>query len=396
MRPLQLVALALMLAAGWARPASAWGPYTHVAIGREALETVEATPGSPMRFLLKEPCRTLFLAGSMGCDMTFSVNSFGKDDRAFDRLLHNPELCRRQVRAAAKTGNAGQMAFALGWYAHVLADRVMRQPGGVIYRNVFELDPATQKAVGGDVAELNKIAIDAILAREHPRILTTVPRFDLDLLAGSLRATGGSELPATDAALRERLANYIASFTSAIVSLREISRSLAANQKAFPELASALSETSEGGLERVPGIAESARVICSRLAPLVPAGLAADGSGLRPPPPPATLGFWDRVTSSLTRRSRSALQGDGLSSQALRGFLDGCLRAMNALGLARESTRRARLMATFLGEMVSGKRDWEGVKAVVRAAMRPRKSGETVDDPSDTLSPEDAPLDGTP
>lgn len=396
MRRSRLLALALTLATWWARPAAAWGPYTHVAIGREALEAVEASPRSPLRFLLTEPCRTLFLAGSMGADMTFSVNSFGKDNRAFDRLLHNPELCRRQVQSAVQARDAGQLAIALGWYSHILADRVMRQPGGVIYRNVFELDAATQKAVGGDVAELNKIAIDAILARENPRILTTMPRFELDLLARSLRATGGTELPATDAALRERLNGYVASFTSATVSLREICRSLAANNRAFPELASALSETTEGRPEQVPGIAASARVICSRLAPLVPEDLAANGSGIRPPPPPAALGFWDRVTSSLTRRSRSALQGDGLGSRALRGFLDGCLRAMNALGLARESTRRARLMATFLGEMVSGKRDWEGVKAVVRAAMRPAKGGKDTSDPADALSPDEAPLDGAP
>ncbi|MBI3893756.1 MAG: zinc dependent phospholipase C family protein [Candidatus Wallbacteria bacterium] len=384
-------AAVFLLAAVLAPSAGAWGPFTHVAIGRAVLVRARAAKTSPLSFLQIEPNRSLFLAASMGPDLTFSVAGFGKTDRAFDRSLHDGRLGKALLAGAIAKGGSRRMAFALGWNAHLLADRVMRQPGSVIYRNVFELKPQTMQKLAGDIPGILKITIDAIRARQDPWILTTLPRVDVPQLVAGMQQVAADGASKPDAKLEARLAGYAESFADSLATLREICRTLAANKRAFPDLASELTDSPEGKIGQVPGMINLERIVHDRLAATIPAGFApSQEEGAATEARPAT-GFFARVTASLTRRSRAVLTGDGFVSRVSRGLLDGVVGAMNALGVGQERTRRARVVATYLGEMMAGRRDWPAVKAAVRAAAEGAQDASAADDEEDRVIPDGPP-----
>lgn len=376
-------------------PAMAWGPFTHVAIGRAVLGLARVRPDSPLAFLQREPERSIFLAASMGPDMTFSVTSFGKTDRTLDLQLHDPKLGRALLTQASESGDRRRMAFALGWMSHVEADRLMCVKGSVIYRNVFELKHETLEKLAGDVPGILKVAIDAIRAKADPWLLTTLPRVDTDRLAWGLKRTLGKQLTQSQAEVATMLSGHAETFADSISTLREICRSLGANRSAFPELESELTESVAGGVARpLPGMEAVEKVVHRYLEQALPEEVELGPGGTSALEVRRSKGLLARLTAGLTRRSRALLAGDGLVARVTRSVLDTTVDAMNSVGIGRERTRRARVLATFLGEMLADRHDWQQVKAAVRAvAEETREPG----NPEERYpGPEDDPIEGPP
>lgn len=376
-------------------PAMAWGPFTHVAIGRAVLGLARVQPDSPLAFLQREPERSIFLAASMGPDMTFSVTSFGKTDRTLDLQLHDPHLGRALLNQAGESGDRRRMAFALGWMSHVEADRLMCSKGSVIYKNVFELKHETLEKLAGDVPGILKVAIDAIRAKTDPWLLTTLPRVDTERLAWGLKRMLGKQLKQSQAEVATLLSGHAETFADSISTLREICRTLGANRSAFPKLEAELTESVAGGAARpIPGMGALERVVHQHLEQALPEEIELDTGAPSALDARRSKGLLARLTAGLTRRSRTLLAGDGLMARVTRSVLDTTVDAMNSVGIGKERTRRARVLATFLGEMLADRHDWQQVKAAVRAvAEETREPGNPEERYPGT---EDDPIEGPP
>lgn len=199
---------ALCLWLALATPLAAWGPFAHQLVDHEAARLAATRPG--LELLARPECRDAFVAAAAMPDLTFSFTKGGKTDEALDDLLHQPKFQEHLVAEARRSGHAPELAFALGWGGHIVADEVGNGQDAVSRRNVFEL--------AGDLGYLQtgmvKLLADGVLAAAPERARIGAPVLNRSLLARALASyTGPNAQPGQSfQAWSARLAAFEAAF----------------------------------------------------------------------------------------------------------------------------------------------------------------------------------------
>lgn len=108
------VVFVVVLLAGSARPAHAWGPGTHVGLGVSVLEELGLLPASIAALLARNTLAYLY--GNIAADVVFAK-----------RLSRVKQFCHHWAtgfRLLEKAEDDGGKAFALGYLSHLAADTV--------------------------------------------------------------------------------------------------------------------------------------------------------------------------------------------------------------------------------------------------------------------------------
>lgn len=333
-----------------AAPARAWGPRTHVVLNEAALARLARVPATA--FLAREPYREIFRRAGPVADLTLDVSAGGKRDVAINTLLHSAPFLRFLVLRARATGDRERWAFALGLAAHRAADRVANAPGAVVCRNSFAW-PRDRDEEGRPVGDpqaslagmlryptvsLNKMMVDALLARGRPPGGDDAPAFDPAFLAGALAAYRGPGAvgrgePGEEAAWLARLTEMEWRFRLSTVALGGVTAGMAGAEGVRAGMVEALGGDGLG----IPGLATAVEHVAGAVEDLARGRPVREGR--IPPLPPGAAGL-------LPVRPRR------LGPDRYR-LTDGA----------------ARLYAAFAGAALAQGASWESVRAAVRDAI---------------------------
>jgi len=352
---------------GWASAAVAWGPSTHVAVGQVLLDRVGSKSPGPLSFLRSPSLRDIFLRSSIAPDMTLSILAAKKSDKAYDKLLHSQSMAVRMVTDALDNDDPRQLAFALGWTAHIEADRLMSGPGRVVYKDLIGFSGPTKRRVAAMLPEMNKLCMDAVVIRDM-EIPMQKPFVDRPLLIRAIGRQTGKHTR-TVSWPDEAIAGFLSSFDWSCSTLHGLATAVANNEKAFSDLAAELSEESDD--EPFTGFDELVDEVLAHLVSLVPRSHGVDSTGETVSPTPSK-------SRSDTVASRTARKAGQIASRGLSFLWDGnsvtakmrqvaieqSLRVLNSFG--GEDSRARRVLTTFVADLINDTRTWSQVKIHVR------------------------------
>jgi hypothetical protein len=233
-------AAALLLLHALCAPVMAWGLLTHAIINQEALRLLPSR--GELGFLLQDQERWRFVTAGALPDMTFSFLAGGKTDPSLNRLFHDAGAAGDErsgfaghlMAQALNTGRNEAVAFALGWWAHPVADRVGNAADAAPSRNVLDLPAEVWDLSGG----LNDVLIDGVMKLRAEPGRSYRPRFETDLLVDSIlsyRGDGG--LADQDpAAVRARIRELERRFSASAALVHEVAHLISVNRRLVADL----------------------------------------------------------------------------------------------------------------------------------------------------------------
>jgi hypothetical protein len=172
----------------WASAALPWAPFTHELLNEQALRELPQNPA--LSFLQQDTAVSAFITAGSLPDITFDVLAGGKTDREYNDLFHSdgPEnsssFTAHLLKMAQTAGHPEDLAFALGWKAHILADAIGDRSGAVTTRNPLDL-PANLSYVSSG---LTKILLDGVFATVATQGRDYRPRYRRALVARAVQA----------------------------------------------------------------------------------------------------------------------------------------------------------------------------------------------------------------
>ena len=195
MRLILIITIAMLIAPS---QAVAWGGFTHQELSLIALQRIAKSNGGAKRILEDTNLRRLFLGASMAPDMGLNF-WFGLKNADVHELLHRRDFVDKLIEVS--TSDTEAFAKALGFKAHIIADRWAHGNGG--YSNLKHTLPLIKHK------SLNHTATEAVLdiqalSRSGPRYHVQVDAARVEVAA----ALVGVEMP------REKILHVYRRFSS--------------------------------------------------------------------------------------------------------------------------------------------------------------------------------------
>jgi hypothetical protein len=360
-----------------------WGPAAHVTLGRAVLHRIQSNPEHPLGFLAVEPYRTIFLRSTMSPDMTLSLFRGRKLNVRYNGFFHNDAVSELMVKDAASRHSWEQLAFALGWRSHRIADHAVSQPGSVIYRNLFGFSRDEMKTLQLALTELNKFCIDCVMIRDH-QTEAMEPYVDTPLLAKSLQSYFETkQITAEDP--RKLIPEYFSDFKWSCSTLFTVAESISVNRKAFPALASELigdesDEQDQGAAQErdpteFPMFEDTVDAMEGSLVNVMRGQDLPEVQEFERAKPQGKPTFAERAERKVKKMATAGtryLWNDMTITRKLRQVVvDQSVRLINSVG--SDGSVRQRLLLTFAADMVNGTRDWAQVKEHVHHMVNKSK-----------------------
>jgi hypothetical protein len=259
------------LAAVWATAAAAWGPFTHELLNEEALRQL---PANPALSVLQQAggISTFISAGSLP-DMTFDVLAGSKTDPEYNALFHSDDpagpspFTLHLLKMAQGSGQPEDLAFALGWKSHILADVIGDKPGAVTTRNPLDLPDNLSYVSSG----LTKILLDGVFATVATPGWNYHPRYRRSLMARAVQSCQAARGVTVDPKEVDRkLAGFERGFSRSVQILEHFAFLVAANRGLVTELRQG--PFAQAGGTAVADAPESVKAIRDMLAGVKPMG----------------------------------------------------------------------------------------------------------------------------
>jgi hypothetical protein len=352
-------------------PLRAWGPVAHVTLGRAVLHRVMANPNHPLAFLAAEPYRSIFLRSSMSPDMTLSLFAARKINPQFNRYFHTDTVSDLMVTDAAARQAWDQLAFALGWRSHRVADDVLRRPGSIIYRNLFGFAKTEKRSVIVAMPDINKFCIDCMMIRDQ-QTEAMEPYIDAPLLVRSLKTYLASKGVTTEDPAK-LIPEFFSDFKWSCSTLFTVAQTVSANQKAFPALTQELmgdpaeeeqGPTPSGTFEEFPIFEDAVDVIEASLIKACGGIELPEVENFEQPKTAAKPGIAERAARRVEKMASAGTRFLWSSMPITRKLrqvvVDQSVRLINSVG--SDGSVRQRLLLTFAADMVNGTRDWPQIK----------------------------------